>query len=627
VRAPFPILVLAILVLGGCLGSANTDEERPATSIPVGVHPYPGGDEWPVGLVGPFDLLEVIHLPIPSFDGTVLDGWIIRPDVPEDTRVPIVLWSAPYFGQCSWLPPTTVQAATTDYPSCHYDIGTSPELWDNDQVSESVPVNVLVEHGYAVAVYNVRGTGNSGGCFEWFGPNEQRDQPVLVETLAALPWSNGRVGMMGLSYHGTTPWEAAIQNPPSLKTIVVAGMVGDAYTFSHTPQGATFTIIPVFDAHFSWRVSLSPPLNGPPEHYTLRHLPVLADRACPEVLRAFAEDTMGTATDLRDGSFWAPRRLIDQFPDVTASVFLTHGFQDHWGSGHQQQENAVWNVLTKAPKRQLEGQWGHEFPNFNSLHPEWALADWNDRLLEWLDYWLKGIGDAPPRVGIVDYQDNTGVWHESTSWPPAEAHEEVLYLTEWTLSPTPRSGTSGFRSVPTVVFPNEAVCPSPGTDALGVPGLLYTTPPLESDVFLAGNPMAFLKIASDQPGGLVAVHLYDAGSDSCEVLDLRRLGAGVADLRFHRGNYRGENFPIGESVGVRIDITNFAELIPAGHRLGVLLSRGDSLDRTAQPFAPSIRVDQSSHVIVPIVSGTFGGDAPTLDYPPRPFVPRVGEKP
>ncbi len=65
--------------------------------------------------------------------------------------------------------------------------------------------------------------------------------------------------MMGLSYHGTTPWEAAIQNPRHLKTIVVAGMVGDWYTFYHTPQGAPFTVGTAFQAIINGTVSFAQP--------------------------------------------------------------------------------------------------------------------------------------------------------------------------------------------------------------------------------------------------------------------------------------------------------------------------------------------------------------------------------
>ena len=612
-------VVLLATFLAGCLGdqaAPRAEEERP--EIPWGVHPWPRGDEWPPELTGPFKIKEVLHQKVASFDQTPLDGWIVKPDVPEGTRVPVVLWSSPYFGQCAYVPPP---------PACNYAIGSDPALYDNDKVSEAVPVRFLLEHGYAVAIYNVRGTGNSGGCFEWFGPKEHKDQKVLVDYLALQPWSNGRIGMMGLSYHGTTPWEAAIQNPEGLKTIVVAGMVSDPYTFSHTPQGAKFTTIGYFNVQFALRVSLSPPINGPAQHFTVEHAPVMDDRVCPDVAEVITEEFVGAPTDLRNARYWNERRIIDQFPNITASVFLTHGFLDLWGSGHQQQENAVWPLL-QSPKRQLEGQWGHEFPNFNTPHPDWRMQDWNERLLGWLDFWLKGVGSAPPREGIVDYQDNKGDWHETTHWPPADSHQEVLYLAGAELAPQPSGSPRTFRSVPTTSFPREPACPQ--NSGAGPSGLFYKTKPVENDTMLAGNPMAYLRITSDRPGGLVAAHLYDVAPGwpcASPSAGLRRLGAGVADLRFHAGNFRGKDFPTGQPTPIRVDITNFAEVLPTGHSLGVLVSYGDPLDRFGQPFAPQITVHAdgatASHLVLPIVDGSLGGAAPTLTYPPRPFVPVV----
>lgn len=276
----------------------------------------------------------------------------------------------------------------------------------------------------------MRGTGNSRGCFTWFGKDEQLDQAFLAEWLADRPWSNGNIGMMGLSYHGTTPWGAAIHNPPSLKTIVLAGTISDACTFSHTPQGATTTIVGagVFPGDFAARASLTPPIAGDAKHATVDHAPVMRERVCSDVAY-LAEDTKGTVTDLRDQAFWDERRLIDHFPKVQTSVFVTHGLQDLWLSGHQSQENEIWNALRNLPKRMLLGHWGHEFPNFNSYNSAWAMTDWNERLLEWLDHWLKDGSGPAPREGLVDYQDSTGAWHTTTSWPPPEPlDDEVLYL-------------------------------------------------------------------------------------------------------------------------------------------------------------------------------------------------------
>src|SRR3712207_8365024 len=53
---------------------------------------------------------------------------------------------------------------------------------------------------YAAAFISVRGTGNSGGCHNLLGPKEQADISQAITWLGTREWSNGRVGMYGLSY-------------------------------------------------------------------------------------------------------------------------------------------------------------------------------------------------------------------------------------------------------------------------------------------------------------------------------------------------------------------------------------------------------------------------------------------
>lgn len=628
---PWVVALLLAAAAAGCLGGdppGGGGENRP----PSGVHPFPagGGAEWPPGLRGPFDLLSIENVKVAAADEVVLDGWILRPDVPAGVKTPVVLWSAPYFGQCSYLPNA---ADPTDYPSCHYGIGTDPELRDGDDISEAVPVDRLLSEGYAVAVFNVRGTGNSGGCFEWFGPKEQADQALLVEWLGRQGWSNGRVAMMGLSYHGTTPWEAAINNPPSLKTIVVGGMVSDAYTFSHTPQGATFAISPVFESQFFLRVSGSPPIHGPPEHWTVDHASAMSERACPETAAVLGEEFSGTYTDVRNGPFWDARRLIDRFPGVTASVLLTHGFDDNVGSGHQQQENAAWGSLVQAPKRMMQGQWPHMMPTHDPEFEDTYGEPFVDVAVRWLDYWLKGTG-TPERLGLAEYQDGQEAWHTSTSWPPAEAQDEVLYLAGGKASTQPGEEAAYFQDFDNagtdlVLCGEELLPPSPAPGVVPTnAGVAYFSDPVEVDTLLAGNPIAYLQVSSDLPGGLVAIDLFDVPA-TCS--DAVFLGRGVADLRFHDGGFTGRDFPVDTPTPVRFDITDFAEWLPAGHRLGVVLTRGDPVDRTSPWAGALIGVHgdgspESSHVVLPVVQGGFGGDAPTLRYPPRPFVPVEGQR-
>lgn len=633
-------LALSLMATGmaGCLDGGKADAaDDAALLLRPGQHPFPAADgsDWPAGLEGPFEILSITHEKVAASDEILLDGWVLRPDVPDGVKVPVVLWSAPYFGQCSFLPSTALPPAIPpEYPVCHYDIGTDPELRDGDDVSEAVPVDRLLQEGYAVAVFNVRGSGNSGGCFEWFGPKEQADQALLVEWLGEQDWSNGRVAMMGLSYHGTTPWEAAINNPEHLKTIVVAGMVGDAYTFSHTPQGATFAIAGVFESQFFLRVSASPPLNGPPEHWTIDHAPAMTERACQETAEVMSEEFAGTYTDQRNGPYWDERRLIDRFPGITASVLLTHGFDDNVGSGHQQQENAVWDTLVKAPKRMLQGQWPHMMPGFDPEFEPTYGQPFDDVAVAWFDYWLKGLG-SPDKLGIVEFQDGNDDWHTSSAWPPAEQREEVLYLAQGTASPAAGEESSSFQSVQSfgtteILCGNDLLPASPVPDAVPTnQGLVYLTEPAAVDTFVAGNPIAYLQVESDLPGGLVAIDLFDVPADCGDSVFL---GRGVADLRFHDGVFTGHDFPVGEPTPVRFDITDFAEWLPAGHRLGVVVSYGDPLDRTGPPYPSLITIHgdgtaASSHVVLPVLAGGFGGAPPTLAYPPRPFVPAEGQRP
>jgi len=77
----------------------------------------------------------------------------------------------------------------------------------------------MARNGYAFAVVDTRGRGNSEGIFEPFA-NEGRDGFDIVEWVAKQPWSNGKVAMWGGSYGGFDQWATAKEFPPHLVTIV-----------------------------------------------------------------------------------------------------------------------------------------------------------------------------------------------------------------------------------------------------------------------------------------------------------------------------------------------------------------------------------------------------------------------
>lgn len=78
-------------------------------------------------------------------------------------------------------------------------------------------VKPFLDAGFAVALVNLRGTGESDGCFQWGSRTDWSDASQIVQALAAAPWSNGKVGMYGTSYEGWSQYMAMAQPPRALK--------------------------------------------------------------------------------------------------------------------------------------------------------------------------------------------------------------------------------------------------------------------------------------------------------------------------------------------------------------------------------------------------------------------------
>jgi putative CocE/NonD family hydrolase len=94
-----------------------------------------------------------------------------------------------------------------------------------------------VPRGYALVGLNLRGTGCSGGVFDFFQPAEGRDGYEMVEWIARQPWSDGAVAMIGKSYPGITQFFVAQHRPPHLTALTPGHFFGDAYRDIAFPGG------------------------------------------------------------------------------------------------------------------------------------------------------------------------------------------------------------------------------------------------------------------------------------------------------------------------------------------------------------------------------------------------------
>jgi X-Pro dipeptidyl-peptidase len=186
--------------------------------------------------------------------------------------------------------------------------------------------------GYARAVADVIGTRGSTGCWDYGGTNEQRSGVDVVKYLANLPWSNGNVGMTGVSYEGTTANMVAATGVPELKGIVPIASISRWYGYaynngvryalnSRAPADEGFDTPLLFDFGFGRTAPTEP-----------------ADPRFAEIAQARAaecgtgEHTMqGYDLSPDYGDFWKERDYLApaRAGKYRAATLVVHGWQDY----------------------------------------------------------------------------------------------------------------------------------------------------------------------------------------------------------------------------------------------------------------------------------------------------------
>ena len=110
-----------------------------------------------------------------------------------------------------------------------------PVLCDAPNHPYGIIGNVL---GYATVGVNIRGTGCSGGAYDYFEKLQLLDGYDVVEVIAAQPWvKDHKVAMVGLSYPGITQLFTASTNPPNLASISPFSVIADTVSSTLLPGG------------------------------------------------------------------------------------------------------------------------------------------------------------------------------------------------------------------------------------------------------------------------------------------------------------------------------------------------------------------------------------------------------
>lgn len=463
--------------------------------------------------------------------------------------------------------------------------------------------------GYAVVLQAARGTsyqdpaGRSEGELELM-IHEPADGEKALEWISGQPWSNGQICMQGGSYVGYTQWTAAMSGNPTLKCLVPESSMGTAFADQPYVGGGML----VGMAYYTFMMHDAELLPGRTWTDVLSHRPLVtlddfgAGANIPDWDRMVLNATNGPAWKAQD---WHHAQIR---PDL--ATFQISGWFDDDLPGTL----SNWSLMARlgtAPQRLLLGPWKHGYNRDRALNGyRYGLEALRDDVWvlkqQWYDHFLKGIDNGVEKTRVEYFVLGDNAWRQATAWPPAEVEHQSWYF--HSDGRANRAFTSGRldRDPPLLDEPTDRYQYDPEDP---VPNWMsfeqiqrwedvqtfqwdmkdlesrhdvvtYTSPPLPSDLTIAGEILAVLYAATDVTDTDWWVHVADVD----ETGRSNRLTLGSLRARFrnledplYRG--RGSNFEREELlsgdpedvVEFRIGVKGVANTFKKGHRIRIAI--------------------------------------------------------
>ena len=420
-------------------------------------------------------------VPIEMDDGLLLRADVFRPVA--GGRYPVIMTHGPYAKGLAFQ--QTFKSMWDRMVAAHPDVPAgSSNKYQNWEV---VDPEKWVPDGYVCIRVDSRGAGRSPGIMEVWSPREARDFYDCIEWAAAQPWSNGKVGLDGISYYAMNQWQVASLQPPHLAAICVWEGAADFYRDVYRHGGI---------------VNMMPLRWYPRQVVSVQH--GVGERGARSVVTGELVAGPETLSD---------EELARNRGDLERDV-LSHPLDDEYYKARSPDWDKVTVPLLSA------NNWGGQ-----GLHPrgncegyvraastqKWlechGLAHWPHfytdygRLLQkrFFDFFLKGEKNGWDRQPPVQLQ----VRHPGEKFVQRHENEWPLARTQWTKFFLEPGGRSLQREAP-------AAETSIAFETAG-DGATFSTPPLDEPLEITG-PVAcklFLSSATSDADVFVVLRVFD----------------------------------------------------------------------------------------------------------------------
>jgi uncharacterized protein len=535
--------------------------------------------------------VRLVQTWIPIKDGVRLAATLYMPDGAKATeKFPALLEYLPYRKDDG--------TAAGDYPKHAY----------------------FARRGYVSVRVDIRGFGSSEGVppEREYSEQEQVDGEQIIDWLAHQSWSNGSVGMFGISWGGFTALQMAMRHPPALKAIIAIHATAELFHDDvHYVDGIAHI------DEFELNMDMAEGWVGAPDY-------------------SLDEKTLGPRFDAppwsllylthqHDGPFW--RERVRPLSEIAIPSFLIGGLQDGY-------RDNVPDMLMKstAPIKAIVGPWNHSFPNEPDFGPQ---VEWRDQAVRWFDHWLKGRDTGVERdPRLVIYMQHwhppdpnllsvPGEWRREDVWPPPDTKATTLFMqANHSLAESAEAAPERhqLKYVPSVgveagFWWGELLSDPRPVDAFS---LVYDSAPLQDEVAVLGRPHARLQASASAPLADWFARLSDVAPDGTvtQITGAGLNGAQRDSMSEPRDLEPGKVYPL----DIEMHLTSW--VFPKGHRIRVAISNALWPMMLPTPYSMTTSLElggnDGSRLVLPVVP--VHGAIPPAFSPPEPSEERTDIK-
>jgi putative CocE/NonD family hydrolase len=480
---------------------------------------------------------------------------------------------------------------------------------------------VLPERGYIVARVDIRGTGASEGTVvDEYVEQEQLDGYDAIEWIAAQPWCDGHVNMMGISYGGFTALQVATHRPPHLTSIIPMYFTDDRYTDDCHYRGGHMR--QYYDVSFYGNFMIAYNAMPPYPEWNPNWAEIWDEH--------LASNEPYMLTWLRnqvDGPYWRHGSVGDIADRIACPVLIIGG----WRDGYPNPPLRLYEKL-QVPKKAIIGPWNHAVPDVAVPGPR---IDHLHEVARWLDHWCKGVDtgimDDPPVVVFMqtherpdaDRLDAAGEWRAETAWPVAGASERTLHLAaDGRLEEAPGERGDDLLEYDARVGVTAGLWS--GGLQFGQPGdqrpdealsAVYTSAALDEPLSILGRATADIAFTTTASVLGFSVSISDVAPDGTSHL----VAKGMLNGTRRRSLTDPEPLVPGERTDLRIEVDCTAWRFEAGHRIRVAIANADwpNVWPTPEPATSLLhRGPDACRITLPVVPHHGSADPPA--YVPSP---------